>query len=72
MEASKIEEYRQRLRDPNTDDETRDLIIEILSISSRLAQIDGEDQDRQDIREQLSGIDSNLARMQQDLAKFKN
>ena len=72
MEASKIEEYRQRLRDPNTDDETRDLIIEILSISSRLAQMDGEDQDRQDIREQLSGIDSNLARMQQDLAKFKN
>ena len=72
MEASKIEEYRQRLRDPNTDDETRDLIVEILSISSRLAQMDGEDQDRQDIREQLSGIDSNLARMQQDLAKFKN
>ena len=72
MEASKIEEYRQRLRDPNTDDETRDLIIEILSISSRLAQMDGEDQDRQDIREQLSGIDSNLTRMQQDLAKFKN
>lgn len=72
MEASKIEEYRQRLRDPNTDDETRDLIIEILSISSRLAQMDGEDQDRQDIREQLSGIDSNLARMQQDLAKFRS
>ena len=72
MEASKIEEYRQRLRDPNTDDETRDLIIEILSISSRLAQMDGEDQDRQDIREQLSGIDSNLDRMQQDLAKFRS
>lgn len=72
MEVSKIEEYRQRLRDPNTDDETRDLIIEILSISSRLAQMDGEDQDRQDIREQLSGIDSNLARMQQDLAKFRS
>jgi uncharacterized membrane protein len=69
MDEAKIEEYRQRSRDPNTDSETRDLILEILSITLRLGEIDRRVQETQDIREQLVGIDDKLAKIQQDLAK---
>lgn len=71
MDASRIEEYRQRLRDPNTDNETRDLILNILSIVTRLECLDEEDRAYQDIRQTLMDLDNDLAKMQQDLTDLE-